>query len=87
MKTKNISEMIALLEKKGIQVCGTTDDFYGYKGDSQGIWMSGESDKAVFNYYKKNWYRGIEPKLNAIVDKYGWAFEWQDAGTIMLWQK
>jgi hypothetical protein len=28
----------------------------------------------------------VEPKINAMVEKYGWYFEWYDPGTMMLWK-
>jgi hypothetical protein len=29
---------------------------------------------------------GVDPKLNDVVENAGWYFEWNDPGTIMVWE-
>ena len=90
MKNKNTLDMMDLLKKSGVHVCGTHDDFYGRpeNNDCDGIWISGESTPDLFDYYSSSWANtfGVEPKINAMVEKYGWYFEWYDPGTMMLWK-
>ena len=77
-------EMIIALREKGVHVVGTTKDF-GIGGE--GIWISGESDPRLFDYYSERWIDtfGVQPKLNDFVEGNGWYFEWYDAGTMMVW--
>ena len=77
-------EMIIALREKGVHVVGTTKDF-GIGGE--GIWISGESDPRLFDYYSERWTDtfGVQPKLNDFVEENGWYFEWYDAGTMMVW--
>ena len=37
MKAKGIKAMMTALKAKGVNVCGTTDEFYGEKNDNNGI--------------------------------------------------
>ena len=85
MKFLDREQMMAWLEGKGVNVIGTTEQFYG-GSDSNGIWVSGE-DSPLFDYYKESWYNshGVEPKLNEQTEKRGWYYEWHDAGTMMLY--
>lgn len=78
------NDMIEALKDKGVHVVGTTQDF-GIGGE--GIWISGESDPRLFNYYSEEWMDtfGVEPTLNDFAEENGWYFEWHDAGTIMVW--
>ena len=88
MKAKGIKAMMSTLEKAGVQVCGTTDEFYGEKNDNNGIWISAESTPSLFNYYSEVWGDtfGVDPKLNKLVEGNGWYFEWYDPGTMMVWK-
>jgi hypothetical protein len=78
--------MMKHLESKGVDVCGTTGDFYGYK-EGKGIWISAESNVDLFDYWSPSWADsfGVNPKLDAFVQKAGWYFEWNDCGTIMAY--
>jgi hypothetical protein len=29
---------------------------------------------------------GVKPSLNKVVENAGWYFEWQDPGTMMVWE-
>ena len=42
----------------------------------------------LFDYYSEYWGDtfGVQPKLNAMVEKSGWFFEWFDPGTMMVWK-
>lgn len=88
MKAKSIKSMMSTLTKMGLHVCGTTDEFYGEKNDNNGIWISAESTPHLFNYYSEVWGDtfGVDPKLNAMVEDNGWWFEWNDPGTMMVWE-
>jgi hypothetical protein len=85
MKVLNRDEMMTWLTSKGVNVIGTTEQFYG-EGEGKGIWVSGE-DNPLFSYYRESWYNshGVEPKLNEQTEKRGWYYEWHDAGTMMIW--
>jgi hypothetical protein len=85
MKVLNRDEMMTWLKTKGVNVVGTTEQFYG-EGEGKGIWVSGE-DSDLFDYYRESWYNtfGVQPKLNEQTEKRGWYYEWHDAGTMMLW--
>ena len=80
----NRDNMMTALKEKGAHVVGTTQDF-GLGGE--GIWVSGESQPTLFDYYSERWMNtfGVQPKLNQFVEKNGWYFEWYDAGTMMVW--
>ena len=73
------------LKAKGVHVIGTTEDF-GIGG--QGLWVSGESNPGLFDYYSERWMNtfGVQPALNAFVEKNGWYFEWYDTDTMMVWR-
>jgi hypothetical protein len=87
MKTKGIEKMMSTLTKKGVHVCGTTDEFYGIKGDNNGIWIAADSNPELFDYYSEVWNDtfGVDSYLHAMVEGSGWYFEWHDPGTMMVW--
>jgi hypothetical protein len=76
--------MIKFLEKKGVKVVGTTEDFSGQEG---GIWVCGEEMDGLLEYYNNSskYTFGVEKKLNEAVNKKGWWFSWNDPGTMMVW--
>ena len=88
---KGIKGMMTALEKKGVKVCGTTNDFYGCENGNKGIWVAADHTPEFFDYYtmKMDWMNcfGINPKLDKFVSESGWWFEWSDPGTIMVWEK
>jgi len=88
MKVKSIKSMMSTLTKKGVHVCGTTDEFYGCKNDNNGIWVAADSNPEMFDYYSGDWMDtfGVKPSLNEVVESNGWYFEWYDPGTIMVWE-
>ena len=83
-KVMTRKRMMEALTVKGVKVCGTTKEF-GTGGD--GIWISAEDTPSLFEYWSLKWADtfGVEPKLNAFVEKNGWYFEWYDAGTMMAY--
>ena len=83
-KVMTRNQMMRALTAKGVKVCGTTQEF-GTGGE--GIWISGEDTSELFNYWHEGWGNtfGVEPKLDAFVQKNGWYFEWYDAGTMMAY--
>lgn len=85
----NIDELMDLLKEKGLKVCGTTSDFYGYPVENQGIWIAADYTPEFFDYYSVAWNNtfGVDPTINEIVEENGWYFEWYDPGTMMIWQQ
>lgn len=47
---------------------------------SGGLWTSGET--GVFQY----WNHYVDPKMQNLLDKAGWYYEYYDAGTVMLYK-
>ena len=88
MKAKGIKAMMTALEKAGVQVCGTTDEFYGSKNDNNGIWVAADHTPELFDYYNSEWLDtfGVKPSINKLVEGNGWYFEWYDPGTMMVWK-
>jgi hypothetical protein len=88
MATKGIKAMMKALEEKGVRVCGTASEFYGAKAENEGIWVAADYTPELFNYWSEEWGNtfGVDPKLNAMVEKSGWWFEWYDPGTMMVWK-
>ena len=79
--------MMKQLQAKGVDVCGTSGEFYGH-AEGKGIWVSAESTSNLFNYWAEGSWRatfGVEPKLAAFMQEKGWYFEWNDPGTIMAY--
>jgi hypothetical protein len=72
--------------------CMLTEDFNGSEG---GIWLSAEdgitdrNGSLLFDYWagdeggKRQ--LGVIAHLERFANRNGWFFEWNDAGTIMLW--
>jgi hypothetical protein len=77
MKHLDRDKMMAWLETKGVSVIGTTEQFYG-GNEGTGIWVSGEDNKNLFDYYRESWYNtfGVNPKLNEQTEKRGWHYIW-----------
>jgi hypothetical protein len=84
--------MMELLESKWkLGFVNETENFNGSKG---GIWLSGESGETykdgreLFDYWNEDHDRytfGVHNKIGNWAEENGWWFEWNDAGTIMLW--
>ena len=79
--------LIKNLEKKGIIVRGTTEEFNNVDG---GIWISAEEpdNEFYFDYYAMNrsYELGVRVTLVDFLQKRGWYAEWNDPGTTMLWE-
>jgi len=79
--------LIKNLEKKGVIVRGNTEEFDGSKG---GIWISAEEpdNEFYFDYYpmSKGYELGVRTTMIDFLGKRGWYAEWNDPGTIMLWE-
>jgi len=88
MKAKGIKAMMKALEAKGVKVCGPATEFFGHRIDNEGIWVAADHTPELFDYWSESWGDtfGVEPKLNAMVEKSGWFFEWFDSGTMMVWE-
>jgi len=89
--------MAALQKEWGLKHVKTSEEFDGTSG---GIWLSGEEgetappwvqdgeDFPIFDYYidHEPYTFGIHPEFEAfVIDKFGFAPEWNDPGTLMLW--
>jgi len=89
--------MTALQKEWGLKHVKTTEEFDGTPG---GIWLAGDEgetappwvqdgqDLAIFDYYNNQepYIFGIHPEFEAfVIDKFGFAPEWNDPGTLMLW--
>lgn len=87
MQVKGIEEMMELLTLEGVDVVGTTDDFYNSENQNVGIWIAADSTPSLFNYDSSEWLDtfGVKPSLNKVVEDSGWYFEWYDPGTMMVW--
>ena len=87
MGSTNREIIIKNLQKKGIIVRGTTEEFDNSEG---GIWISAEclENEYYFDYYAetKAFELGVRVTLDDFLAKRGWYAEWHDPGTIMLWE-
>ena len=86
--------LIGILNKKYPKLnLRTTEEFNGQTG---GIWVSGTEDGIeakdgfpLFDYYSENYNRyefGIHKEIRQIFEKNGWFGEWNDPGTLMIWE-
>lgn len=84
MKQITLRKMSELLEKKGIKVCGTAEEFYGdYNMENdRGLWIAADETPEFFDYYG----RGVDASLEKLADDNGYYWEWNDPGTIMIWK-
>ena len=72
-----LTTLMKRLSKMGVEVCGTTAEFYG--DDSKGVWVSLETGLlSGLEYYGS--------KLETFLDDAGYFLENHDAGTGMIWQ-
>ena len=92
MNQITLRKMSELLEKKGIKVCGTAEEFYGdsdrwnddnMENDS-GLWIAADECYSFpfFDYYG----HGVDESLEKLADDNGYYWEWNDPGTIMIWK-
>ncbi len=79
--------MIKNLEKKGISVVGYSENFNGMEG---GIWIDAETpeNEYFFKYYSecRCYELGVRTTLIEFLGKRGWFAEWNDPGTIFIWE-
>jgi len=95
MKVLTRDELIAKLEAKfPNMLLRTTEQFNGSTG---GIWTSAEDDEhtwgglPLFNYYSqdggsKKYTFGVNNHLYNFLEDNGWYAEFNDPGTVMLWE-
>ena len=96
-KQSSLTKMAEVLERKGINVVGTAEQFYGsssrfdedcWKTDN-GLWISGEDTPEMFDYWTCDHDRyefGVRNDIRDLAEKHGYWFEWNDPGTIMCWK-
>ena len=92
MNQITLREMSELLEKKGIKVCGTAEEFYGQSSrcedenmeNDRGLWIAADESYCFpfFDYYGY----GVDASLEKLADDNGYYWEWNDPGTIMIWK-
>jgi len=84
--------MDAIQKKFGLKHVRTTEEFGTSPG---GIWLSGESDVPVsdgglpmYDYYMDMdpYEFGVHPEFSRFIEDYGFFAEWNDPGTLMLWE-
>ena len=91
---KDRNQLIELLKESYPMVkLRTTEEFNGNKG---GLWVTSTEDHeedsdgiTLFDYYAVShdiYEFGVVKHLSEFVQKHGWFFEWNDAGTIMIWK-
>ena len=86
-------QLMGALESKYGLKARTTEEFDGTPG---GIWLDAESrvpetedGLPLFDYYLDvdPYMFGVHPDFEAfVIDNYGFAPEWNDPGTLMLWR-
>lgn len=74
---------------------GTTEEF---NGSENGIWVRGTEDDLnakdgfnLFDYYveglaERRYTFGVHNEIMKVVEDLGWFFEWNDPGTVMIWE-
>jgi len=89
----NRDELIIALEAKYPQAFRTSEEFNGSEG---GIWTSGEDGTTengleIFDYYSQDggsssYTFGVLNSLHNYLEEHGWYGEWNDPGTMMIWE-
>lgn len=85
-------DLMDLLEMKyKIKTVRESEDF---NGQTEGIWVAADNEEElsgnrIFDYYNRSskYANGVLKTFRTAIEKKGWWFEWNDPGTIMLWQK
>jgi len=87
--------MSVLTEKYPELHVDTTEAFFGHGQNNGGIWLCGEGSdehkdgKQLFSHYSysnSGYSFGVHTKLYKWATARGWSFEWNDPGTIMMWE-
>lgn len=99
MKQFSRDEMMKFISKYKHKV-RTTDEFFGYEEENEysgGIWIGGEFSekdkkfrgKDIYKYYTydPSYNRGILKSWEEYLNSKGWASEWYDGGTILIWKR
>jgi len=90
----NREELIEELQKRyPLMTFRTTEEFNGSEG---GVWTSGEDGQLhaglpLFDYYTQdggnsNYIFGVHKFLHNWLEEQGWYCEWNDPGTVMIWE-
>ena len=83
----NREKLITKLEKKGLVVRGTSEEFDGTEG---GIWISAEeeSNQFYFDYWAEtsSYELGVRVEMDQLLEKKGWFAEWYDPGTVFIYE-
>ncbi len=65
------------------QVCGTVDEFHGYKEEYCGLWVSGEEGNSIDG--RLVFTQGYDSPIDDFLDKWNAHYEWYDNGTVMIY--
>ena len=94
----NREKMMAWIEKNlktdGSMHIDTTEAFFGEGLCSGGIWLSAEENaeykgKVVYDYYSEDYEKrscGVLKTWEEQLAKRGWYSEWNDSGTVMIYE-
>jgi len=81
------------LKKRGVDVCGSTEQFYNARNSGGGVWCSAEGTDGNFDYHawehdpkEEVYVMGVKKELAEWAEPVGWYFEFYDAGTVMAWE-
>lgn len=82
----NRSELMKKLEKMGVEVCGTSEEFGLIEG---GVWVSLESGalaKFCLSYSVEGTEAFYNSEINKTIEVAGYFLENYDGGTAMIWK-
>jgi hypothetical protein len=81
------------LKRRGVDVCGSTEQFYNALNSRGGVWCSAEGTDGNFDYHawehdpkEEVYVMGVKKELAEWAESVGWYFEFYDAGTVMAWE-
>ena len=80
----SIKTLRGKLEKMGVKVCGTADQFYGREESGNNLWVSLE-EGAMLDYESTLSDAFMGSKINKAIEGAGFYLEDYDSGTAMIW--
>jgi len=79
-----VSALKTKLEKMGVKVCGTADEFYDREETNDNLWVSLET--GALAEYDIHGDRFHESEINKTIQEAGFFLEPYDGGTAMIWE-